>query len=171
MRLYEGAEINRLNHKMYHIPSFSLREAPFYVGIRKRGTIVSDIFGFKYIGLRIYQLTFDPVCDNKHWHIGKNAAKIQKEPVGGLGGGNFEHNFPTSLSFAKYFQHFSTHASPLHSSPKESKQKWKWWNLCPTIDQHKKSHEVALTCDKIKQRMLDAWWVYSGELHFSSFYV
>ena len=66
MRLYEGAEINRLNHKMYHIPSFSLREAPFYVGIRKRGTIVSDIFGFKYIGLRIYQLTFDPVCDNKH---------------------------------------------------------------------------------------------------------
>ena len=66
----------------------------------------------------------------------KNAAKIQKEPVGGLGGGNFEHNFPTSLSSAKYFQHFSTHASPLHSSPKESKQKWKWWILCPTIDQH-----------------------------------
>ena len=66
MRLYEGAEINRLNHKMYHIPSFSLREAPFYVGIRKQGKTFSDILGFKYIGLGIYQLTFDPVCDNKH---------------------------------------------------------------------------------------------------------
>ena len=66
MPLCEGAEINRLNHKMDHIPSFSLREAPFYVGIRKRGKIVSDILGFKYIGLRIYQLTFDPVCENKH---------------------------------------------------------------------------------------------------------
>ena len=74
---------------MDHIPSFSLREAPFYVGIRKRGKIVSDILGFKFIGLRIYQLTFDPVCENKHWHIGKNAAKIQKKTVGELGGWKF----------------------------------------------------------------------------------